>query len=270
MNRGKKTCRILKDIRKQIARQNDIELIITECHFQGECKGTCPKCEAEIRHLESELALRRQVGKAVTIAGISLGLATSFSACNSRQEPAADLTSPEIHTETLADTISQNTGNQFFTKTENDTIPPPPAPGKIPEWGDTITTIIDGLFIMGEISSMPIDSIDSDVYSDVLTYVDQMPEYPGGMDSLYSFLKKNIQIPEVLKGLGINHAYALIRFIVEKDGKISNFHIEYQTDPIFPEEVIRVLGNMPNWTPARHNGEIVRCYFSLPVGGDIE
>ena len=81
MTRGKKTCKILKEIRQQIAERNDIEYITSECHFQGECKGTCPKCEAELQYLENELSKRRQLGKAVAVAGISLGLLGTFPNC---------------------------------------------------------------------------------------------------------------------------------------------------------------------------------------------
>ena len=52
---GKSKCKILKDIRRQIAADNDIEFVTSECKYQGECTGTCPKCEAEVRYLEQEL-----------------------------------------------------------------------------------------------------------------------------------------------------------------------------------------------------------------------
>lgn len=52
MTRGKMTCRILKEIRRQIAEANDIEFVTSECRYQGDCAGTCPKCEAEVRYLE--------------------------------------------------------------------------------------------------------------------------------------------------------------------------------------------------------------------------
>ena len=87
MSHGKKVCKILKDIRRQIAEKNDIAFITSECHFQGECKGTCPKCEAELRFLENELHKRKHLGKVATIAGISLGIATVFPACNQLSTP---------------------------------------------------------------------------------------------------------------------------------------------------------------------------------------
>ena len=52
MARGKYTCKILKEIRRQIAEANGIEFAISECRYKGDCLGTCPKCEAEVRYLE--------------------------------------------------------------------------------------------------------------------------------------------------------------------------------------------------------------------------
>lgn len=52
---GKSKCKILKQIRKQIAAENDITYVVSECKHQGDCLGTCPKCEAEVRYLEEEL-----------------------------------------------------------------------------------------------------------------------------------------------------------------------------------------------------------------------
>jgi hypothetical protein len=96
MTRGKQTCKILKEIRQQIAEKNDIEFITSECHFQGECSGTCPKCESELAHLENQLKKRSQLGKAATIAGISLGIAGTFAglsilnSCVTEGEPALE------------------------------------------------------------------------------------------------------------------------------------------------------------------------------------
>ncbi len=74
MAKGKQTCKILKEIRKQIAAENDINLVIEECTYQGDCRGTCPKCEAEVRYLERELEKRQRLGKAAVVAGLSVGL----------------------------------------------------------------------------------------------------------------------------------------------------------------------------------------------------
>ena len=78
---GKSKCKILKDIRRQIAQDNDIEFVTSECKYQGECSGTCPKCEAEVRYLEQELAKRQAAGKAIAVAGIAAALVFSTAGC---------------------------------------------------------------------------------------------------------------------------------------------------------------------------------------------
>lgn len=81
MMNGKSKCKILKDIRRQIAQDNDIEFVTNECKYQGECSGTCPKCEAEVRYLEQELAKRQAAGKAIAVAGIAATLVFGAAGC---------------------------------------------------------------------------------------------------------------------------------------------------------------------------------------------
>jgi len=80
--RGKNKCKILRQIRQQIAEENDIPLITKECTYQGECSGTCPKCESELRYLEQQLARRQAVGKAVTVAALSASLMVGAVGCS--------------------------------------------------------------------------------------------------------------------------------------------------------------------------------------------
>jgi hypothetical protein len=72
MAKGKAKCRALKEIRRRIAEANDVDisLVTSECSHKGDCKGTCPKCESELRRLEEELAKRK---KGVVIGGICAG-----------------------------------------------------------------------------------------------------------------------------------------------------------------------------------------------------
>ncbi|MBO4658189.1 MAG: energy transducer TonB [Prevotella sp.] len=83
MKRGKKICKTLKEVRMQVAKANDIAYAPTECHHEGDCAGTCPKCEAEVRYIEQQLQLRRQLGKAVAVMGVSMGLA-ALTSCESQ------------------------------------------------------------------------------------------------------------------------------------------------------------------------------------------
>jgi hypothetical protein len=78
---GKSKCKILKDIRRQIAQDNDIAFVTEECKYQGDCRGTCPKCEAELQYLENELRKRQAAGKAIAVAGIAATLMLGSVAC---------------------------------------------------------------------------------------------------------------------------------------------------------------------------------------------
>lgn len=79
---GKRKCKILKEIRQRIADANDIEYVTRECEFQGECKGTCPRCEAEVRYLEEQLEKRRQSGKKIAVAAVAAGMLFSATSCD--------------------------------------------------------------------------------------------------------------------------------------------------------------------------------------------
>lgn len=102
MKHGKATCKILKEIRRNIAAQNNIPLEEHECTYEGDCSGTCPRCEAEVRYLETELQKKSQLGKAVITTGNVLG-GMLMSGCHSSTP-----TSPEGPTPTSSETILNN------------------------------------------------------------------------------------------------------------------------------------------------------------------
>ena len=106
--RGKNKCKILKQIRQKIADENDIPYVTRECTYQGECKGTCPKCEAELRYLEQELERRRSLGKAVAVAAVAAGLTFSLTACVPKSPQAGSGTEPMIHTGGAPDEVLGN------------------------------------------------------------------------------------------------------------------------------------------------------------------
>ena len=74
MVKGRSTCKLLKDIRQQIADANGISYQPKECQHKGDCAGTCPACEEEIRYLERELKARKGNGFGMKVAGIAAGI----------------------------------------------------------------------------------------------------------------------------------------------------------------------------------------------------
>ncbi|MDE5607969.1 MAG: energy transducer TonB [Muribaculaceae bacterium] len=114
MPKGKQTCKILKEIRRQIAVANDIDLVIEECRYKGDCLGTCPRCEAEVRYLETQLQERRLSGRAVALAGVSAGMLLmaggSTAKAGSLQSQSDLSVSAELKTEltaVTADTVAK-------------------------------------------------------------------------------------------------------------------------------------------------------------------
>lgn len=88
---GKSKCKILKQIRQQIAAENDISYVVSECKHQGDCLGTCPKCEAEVRYLEEELRKKQLMGKKVAVAGVAATIMLGTAGCD-----LIDILSPDI------------------------------------------------------------------------------------------------------------------------------------------------------------------------------
>ncbi len=106
MARGKQACKILKEIRRQIAEANDIEFVTSECRYKGDCLGTCPKCEAEVQYLDVQLRKRQLAGKLVNLAGISAGAITMLAPLAVQsQTPDTSLTKEYISTQVMTDTI---------------------------------------------------------------------------------------------------------------------------------------------------------------------
>lgn len=140
MKRGKKICETLKAIRQDIANANDIDYQTTECTHEGDCAGTCPKCESEVRWLERQLRARQALGKAVTIAGLSmaLGALSSCNSCNSTPPDAGDVPNidttyctPEDSTTDVdgylddsEDTVTMTTEHRFTPLRNNDKVEP--------------------------------------------------------------------------------------------------------------------------------------------------
>ena len=73
---GKKICRSLREIRCRIAHANDIDYTPAVCTHEGNCSGTCPACESELRYIERQLLRRVATGKKVALAGLALGAAS--------------------------------------------------------------------------------------------------------------------------------------------------------------------------------------------------
>ena len=98
----------------------------------------------------------------------------------------------------------------------------------------------------------------------VFDVVEVMPQFPGGQIAMLQYLMKNIKYPEQAVKEGIQ-GRVTVRFIVEKDGSISDVKPVLSVHPLLNKEAVRVVESMPKWSPGKQNGKPVRVRFNVPV-----
>lgn len=98
----------------------------------------------------------------------------------------------------------------------------------------------------------------------IYTTVEVMPEFPGGQEALIKFISNEIIYPQDARDHGITGT-VVIKFVVEKDGSVSNAEAVVPLYPSIDKESIRTVMSMPKWTPGMAQGKPVRCYYNIPL-----
>lgn len=107
--------------------------------------------------------------------------------------------------------------------------------------------------------------IDKPVTKDeAFAVVEQMPEFPGGIKELMTYLKDNIKYPKAAQDKKVQ-GRVIVQFVVEKDGTPTEFNVVRSVDPDLDAEALRVLGGMPKWKPGMQKGQVVRVKYTVPV-----
>jgi beta-lactamase regulating signal transducer with metallopeptidase domain len=135
-----------------------------------------------------------------------------------------------------------------------------------------------------------IPTIQNAIHDDpIFEVVEEPAQYPGGQAALMQYLAQNIRYPKISAENGVQ-GRVIVQFVIEKDGSLSNFKIVKDAKPVsdgitvnaqgttaegndIPKEAygalnieaLRVLRGMPNWTPAKQRGQVVRMRYTLPV-----
>lgn len=104
------------------------------------------------------------------------------------------------------------------------------------------------------------DVIEGTVYD----MVEINPQFPGGNQELMAYLAKNIRYPVTAQENGIQ-GRVICQFVITKDGKVENIKVMRGVSPELDKEAVRVIQEMPAWTPGRQDGEAVNVRFTLPI-----
>lgn len=99
---------------------------------------------------------------------------------------------------------------------------------------------------------------------EIFQVVEEQPMFPGGMEEMMKFLQENIKYPKEAQEQG-KQGRVIVQFVVNKDGSISDAKVMKPVDPLLDAEALRVVSEMPNWTPGKQRGKEVRVRFTLPV-----
>lgn len=98
----------------------------------------------------------------------------------------------------------------------------------------------------------------------VYNVVEQMPSFPGGDGAMMSWIKSHVQYPPEAREKGLQ-GRVLVKFVVEKDGSLSNIEVAKSVDPILDKEAVRVVKSMPKWHPGKNQGVALRVKGLVPV-----
>ena len=108
---------------------------------------------------------------------------------------------------------------------------------------------------------------EADSTDEVFMVIEQQPEFPGGEEAMFEYLRSNLQYPEKCKENKIQ-GRVLVAFVINKDGKIVEPEVVKSAGPEGVEldvEALRVVSEMPAWTPGKQMGKAVRVRYTIPV-----
>ncbi|GAB4035911.1 TonB family protein [Spirosoma gilvum] len=104
---------------------------------------------------------------------------------------------------------------------------------------------------------------------EVFTVVEQVPEFPGGMQALGQYLARNLRYPKEAQQNRIQ-GRVFVQFVVSQQGDIQNLRVLKGIGGGCDEEAVRVVSQMPKWNPGKQNGEAVAVQYNLPIQFQLE
>jgi protein TonB len=128
----------------------------------------------------------------------------------------------------------------------------------------SIATVTGGDDVNGQDIANLKEVVTQVAQEEVLTSVEQMPEYPGGEGELTTFIAKHIKYPAIAQENNVQGT-VIVRFVVTKSGAIGEVQVQRSLDAACDREAIRVVKQLPNFLPGKQNGSNVSVWFTLPI-----
>lgn len=116
----------------------------------------------------------------------------------------------------------------------------------------------------GPVMTGPVNRGEASDEDEIFQFVEENPEFPGGMNALIAYLGKNIKYPSSAVEQNIQGT-VVIQFVVNRDGTIVDCKVAKPLDNACDKEAVRVVKGMPKWKPGRQHGRTVRVRYQVPV-----
>ena len=107
------------------------------------------------------------------------------------------------------------------------------------------------------------------VKEDIFTAVEQMPQFPGGEGELLKYISTHIKYPTMAAENNIQ-GRVVVKFVVQKDGKVGEVVVLRGKDPDLDKEAVRVVKTLPNFIPGKMNGQAVSVWYTLPINFKLQ
>ena len=244
----------MKSVRREVAEANGIDLEIPECTFDGECSGTCPRCEAEVRMLEQALSARQRMAQKVAVLGVAAGLSFMGMPTASAQNitPTPPSASEIYDADSIPEIIWGWVPPVFDTQAkETETIHRTPG----------MVRITKKYYDISAISTNKAQLLKSTC--DVEDIIKEA-SFPGGQVLLDDYIGRNLRYPEEAAEKGISGTVK-VEFLVKANGHIANVKTVKSVHPLLDTEAERLVASMPPWNPTIVNGRRTAYYYEIAI-----
>lgn len=136
----------------------------------------------------------------------------------------------------------------------------------MPQWSPGIQNgiAVDTKYTIPVVFTLGNNQIENTTDEKIYSFTEQIPEFIGGEKAMKTYFKENMQYPDLAKQEKI-HGKVIVKFVVNENGSLTDVHVTRGIGGGCDEEALRLVKAMPLWAPAKQNGKVVKCYFTVPV-----